>query len=185
MYITLILLISLPIILVLLAIYIYNSMIRKDRLAKEAWHGIDVQLKRRYDLIPNLVETVKGYAKHESGTLEEVIKLRNSISMNTPIDGQLQKQNLLSGMLKSVFALAENYPDLKANTNFIELQNSLNDIEDNLQDARRYYNATVRDFNTFISIFPNNLLAQKFKFEEKDFFMLEDDSEKQTPKITF
>lgn len=166
----------------------YNKLVSLKNKVLEAWSGIDVQLKRRYDLIPNLVNTVKGYAAHESGTLEKVIQARNqamAASNSGAISDQVQAENALSGTLKSLFALSENYPDLKANTSFLQLQNSLGEIEENLQNARRYYNALVRDNNTAIESFPSNLIANNFNFEKFDFFEIENEGERQNPVVQF
>lgn len=168
-----------------IVITIYNSMVKKDKQATEAWHGIDVQLKRRYDLIPNLVETVKGYAQHESSTLEKLVSLRNQMGSSQTLNEQVENQTALTGMLRQVFALSENYPDLKANQNFADMQQSLEQIEDTLQDARRYYNATVRDFNTYIAYFPINLLAALFRFKEKPFFEISDSKERDNVQVRF
>ncbi len=157
--------------LVLWLIFTYNRLVTLRFRAKEALSDIDVQTKRRYDLIPNLVETVKGYASHESGTLEKVIAAR-SAAMNTggsAID-KAAAENQLSGALKSIFALAENYPDLKANTNFLELQRELSDTENKIQAARRFYNSTVGDLNQKVATFPTNLIAGMFGFHEEKFF---------------
>ena len=141
----------------LVVMSMYNKLVSLKNRVLEAWSGIDVQLKRRYDLIPNLVNTVKGYAAHESGTLEKVIQARNqamAASSGGNINAQVQAENALAGTMKSLFALAENYPDLKANTSFLQLQGSLGEIEEHLQNARRYYNALVRDNNTAVESFP-------------------------------
>ncbi len=158
---------------------IYNRFVEYINRTKEAWADIDTQLKRRYDLIPNLVNAVKGYATHEAQTLEAVINARNSAinSMNEKegfID-RAEKENAISGALKSIFALSENYPDLKANQNFIELQRELSDTENKLQAARRFYNGNVRDLNTKIETFPANLIAKMFKFNQMAFFQLGDE----------
>ncbi len=151
---------------------LYNGLITLRNRVDEAWADIDVQLKRRYDLIPNLVETVKGYATHEQETLRQVIEARNqamnSASGNT--EARAQNENMLSETLKSIFALAESYPDLKANQNFAKLQDELSDTENKIQASRRFYNGNVRDFNTKIEIFPNNFLADILKFKKYDFF---------------
>ncbi len=166
------------------AIALYNSLVQAKILVDEAWSGIDVQLKRRYDLIPNIVETVKGYAKHESSTFEKIAQLR-SAAMNTTSIGEKGKiEQELSGTLKSLFAIAEAYPELKANENFIKLQDSLSEIENELQGARRYYNGTVRDFNTKILVFPNNLFASILGFKAREFFAAEE-SEKANVKVDF
>lgn len=151
-------------------IAIYNGLIKLKNRTDEAWSDIDVQLKRRYDLIPNLIETVKGYASHEQITLEKVIQARN-MAMNTQgTEKQAQAENALSQTLKSIFALSENYPDLKANQNFLKLQDELSDTENKIQAARRFYNSNVRDFNIKIEVFPTNMIATKLKFTKKDFF---------------
>jgi LemA protein len=148
----------------------YNSLVQLRVRCDSAWSDIDVQLKRRHDLIPNLVETVKGYAAHEKGTFENVAKFR-SMAMQAPSPGdKAEAENQLSGALKSLFAVAEAYPELKANQNFIELQGSLSQLEDTIQNARRYYNAVVRDLNTKIQSFPTNILAGMFNFQPRQFF---------------
>ncbi len=159
-------------VLVLWVIFGYNSLVTYTNRAKEAWSDIDVQLKRRYDLIPNLVNTVKGYATHESTTLDNVIKARNSAMSATTPAQHGEAENMLAGALKSVFALSESYPDLKANQNFLQLQKELGDTEDKIQAARRFYNGVVRDLNTMIESFPSNLLASIFKFAKQEFFDL-------------
>ncbi len=154
-------------------IAVYNGLIRLKNRTDEAWSDIDVQLKRRHDLIPNLVETVKGYAAHEQGTLQKVIEARNVAlqAMSGGSSKQLaEAENALSGTLKSLFALSENYPDLKANQNFLELQRELTDTEDKVQASRRFYNGNVRDLNTKIQVFPTNLFAQKLGFTAREFF---------------
>ena len=172
----------------LVVMSLYNKLVSLKNKVLESWSGIDVQLKRRYDLIPNLVNTVKGYASHESGTLEKVIQARNqamSAGAGGNINAQVQAENALSGTLKSLFALSENYPDLKANTNFIQLQNTLGEVEDSLSNARRYYNALVRDNNTAVEAFPSNLIANQFNFEKFDFFEIENDAERSNPVVQF
>ncbi|MBL4694158.1 LemA family protein [Candidatus Gracilibacteria bacterium] len=176
-------LIVLAIILVF-AVGVYNGLIKLKNKVNEAWADIDTQLKRRYDLIPNFVETVKGYASHEAGTLEKVVQARTqAMGAQNPKDKEAA-ENMLSQTLKSIFALAENYPELKANQNFLELQKALKEIEEHIQLSRRYYNATVRDFNTKIQVFPNNLLAGILGFIKRDFFQA-DDSEKENVKVSF
>jgi LemA protein len=166
-------------ILVIWVIAAYNRFITFKNRADEAWADIDVQLKRRYDLIPNLVNTVKGYAAHESGTLEAVIAARNSAMATSSNSGTLAEksasENQLSGTLKSIFALSENYPDLKANQNFLALQNELSDTENKIQAARRFYNGNVLDYNTMLTRFPSNIIANTFHFTSKDFFQLGND----------
>jgi len=165
-------------------IAVYNSLVQAKILVDEAWSGIDVQLKRRYDLIPNLVETVKGYAKHEKSTFEKVTELRNAAMNADSIEKKGELENQLSATLKTLFAVAENYPELKANENFIKLQDSLSEIETELQGARRYYNGTVRDFNTKIMVFPNNLIAGILGFKAREFFAAEEEAKKNV-KVDF
>ena len=148
----------------------YNSLVQLRVRSESAWSDIDVQLKRRHDLIPNLVETVKGYAAHEKDTFENVAKFRSMAMQATgPVD-KAAAENQLTGALKSLFAVAENYPQLQASQEFTQLQNSLSEIEDAIQNARRYYNAVVRDLNTKIQTFPTNILAGMFNFQQKQFF---------------
>ena len=153
--------------------FTYNRFITRRNNVKEAWADIDVQLKRRYDLIPNLVETVKGYAAHEKGVLEDVTKARATARNASGAVGKAQAENALAGTLKSLFAVAENYPQLKANENFLQLQRDLTDTEDKIQAARRFYNTTVRDFNTSIQSFPGNVIANTFGFKQADLFELD------------
>lgn len=165
-------------------ISIYNRLVRLSNMRDEAWSGMDVQLKRRFDLIPNLVESVKGYASHESGTLANVINARAAISSAGSVEERMQKENLLTGTLKSLFAVAEAYPDLKANENFLGLQNTLEKLEDELQLSRRYYNGTVRDFNTAIEVFPAVLIAKQLGYQKSVFFEAEEES-KSVPGVRF
>ena len=155
----------------------YNHFIRLITRAKEAWADIDVQLKRRYDLIPNLINTVKGYVSHEAGTLQKITEARN-MAMKAGEAGSPkatgQAENMLTGALKSIFALSENYPDLKANQNFLELQRELSDTANKIQASRRFYNVNVRDLNIGIDSFPNNIIANIFKFKKMEFFDLPD-----------
>ena len=171
-------------ILAVLVVGIYNSLIKLRNKCKEAWADIDTQLKRRYDLIPNLVETVKGYASHESQTLEKVVQARTMAMGAKTVKEKEQAENMLTGALKTIFALSENYPELKANQNFLSLQTTLTEIEQHIQLSRRYYNATTRDFNTRIEIFPNNIVAGMFGFKLREFFQIGDD-EKQNVKVSF
>jgi LemA protein len=176
------------VVLGLIVMAMYNRLVSLKNRVLEGWSGIDVQLKRRYDLIPNLVNTVKGYAAHESGTLEKVIQARNqamSASGSGNINAQVGAEQALAGSLKSLFALAENYPDLKANTSFIQLQDTLGEIEENLSNARRYYNALVRDNNTAVESFPSNLIANNFGFGKFDFFEIENEAERANPMVQF
>src|SRR5256712_6383388 len=171
--------------LVSLLIGIYNSLVRLRVQCDNAWADIDVQLKRRYDLIPNLVETVKGYAAHEKGTLEAVINARNRAMTATSPGDKAQAENMLSGALKSLFALAEAYPQLRAIESVTSLQNSLSQIEDTVQNARRYYNAVVRDLNTKIQQFPTNILAGMMGFKLREFFEVTAPAEREVPKVSF
>lgn len=182
--------IAIAILVIIWAIASYNGFITYKNRADEAWADIDVQLKRRYDLIPNLVNTVKGYATHESGTLEAVITARNSAMATMSGTGSLADkgvaENQLSGALKSIFALSENYPDLKANTNFLELQRELSDTENKIQASRRFYNGNVRDFNTALQVFPGNIIAKTFGFSPKELFQLgADDVAKNPVEVKF
>ena len=168
------------------AIILYNGLIQLRVLSENAWSDIDVQLKRRYDIIPNLVATVQGYASHERNTLQSVTDARTRAMGATGINEKGQAENLLSGTLKTLFAVAENYPQLKANENFLQLQNTLNQIEETVQSARRYYNAVVRDFNTKLLVFPNNIFANLFNFKQRDFFQLEaPETERKAPQVKF
>jgi len=163
----------------------YNGLIKLKNRTKEAWADIDVQLKRRYDLIPNLLETVKGYAAHEKGLFEKVTEARSKAMGAQAIADKGQAENALSQTLKSLFAVAENYPDLKASTNFLELQRDLRDTEDKIQAARRFYNGNVRDLNTKIESFPTNLVAPTFGFQKAEFFEIGEAEEKEAPKVKF
>jgi len=162
-------------VLVIYVISIYNGLVVLTNRVKEAWSDIEVQMKRRYDLIPNLVETVKGYAAHESGTFEKVIQARNAAMANhgTPAE-KAQAENVLSGTLKSLFALSENYPQLKANENFMKLQFELTDTEDRIKASRRFYNTNVMALNSKIEMFPSNIVANRFGFGKRDFFELDE-----------
>lgn len=175
-------------VIAVLVIGMYNGLIRLKNRVDEAWSDIDVQLKRRHDLIPNLIETVKGYAKHEEGTLTKVTEARTA-AMNAQAGGdakaQAKAENMLSGALKSIFALSENYPDLKANTNFLELQRELSDTENKIQASRRFYNGNVRDFNIKLEVFPTNMLAGMMGFKPRDFFEIEDEKERENVKVKF
>ena len=165
-------------------IAVYNGLIKLKNRVDEAWSDIDVQLKRRYNLIPNLVSTVKGYAAHEKELFEKVTEARAS-AMKAEVPAEKEKaENMLSGALKSLFAVAENYPDLKANQNFLELQRELSDTENKIQASRRFYNGNVRDFNTKIQIFPNNIIAGMLKFTQREFFEAEGE-EKENVKVEF
>ncbi len=163
----------------------YNGLVRLKVQCDNAWSDIDVQLKRRYDLIPNIVETVKGYAAHEKGTLEAVVAARNQAMSAQGPAAKGEAEGMLTGALRQVFALAEAYPQLRAVESFTQLQNTLNQIEDTLQNARRYYNAVVRDFNTMIEQFPSNIVAGMGNFKEREFFQISAPAEREVPKVSF
>ncbi|MDQ3245022.1 MAG: LemA family protein [bacterium] len=173
--------------IVLWIIVAFNSLVSLRNRTEEAWADIEVQLKRRYDLIPNLVNTVKGYATHESTAFENVTKARSAaMGAQGPTAGHAEAENMLTGALKSLFAISEAYPDLKANTNFLELQRELSDTENKIQASRRFYNANVRDLNTKIEIFPSNVIAGMFNFTKKEFFDLADgDVAQQNVEVKF
>ncbi|MEX0933551.1 MAG: LemA family protein [Candidatus Paceibacterota bacterium] len=169
------------IVLALAVAGIYNRFVALRNRTDEAWADIDVQLKRRYDLIPNLVNTVKGYAAHESGVFQKVTEARSTAMNAQGAAKQAEAENMLSGALKSLFAVSEAYPDLKANENFLELQRELSDTENKIQAARRFYNANVRDFNTATQTFPSNIVANMFGFSNREFFELEEGSAAEEP----
>lgn len=164
---------------------IYNGIITLKNRVDEAWSDIEVQLKRRYDLIPNLVNTVKGYAAHETGVFEKVTEARSRAMGAGTAQDKAQAENMLTGALKSLFAVAEAYPDLKANQNFLELQRELTDTEDKIQASRRFYNGNVRDFNIKIEVFPNNIIAGMLKFAKREFFELQEEAAKEPVKVEF
>lgn len=177
-------------IVVLVGLYVvmmYNGLVKSRQMAEEAWSGIDVQLKRRADLIPNLIETVKGYATHEKGTFEEVVKLRNQAQAVPAGDvaGRAQAEGLLGQALGKVIALAEAYPELKANQNFSELQASLETIEGELQMSRRYYNGAARDLNVKVESVPSNLVASQFGFSKREYFEITNESDRAVPAVKF
>ena len=167
------------------AVAIFNKLVKNRNLVLEGWSGIDVQLKRRYNLIPNLVETVKGYAGHEKEALEKVVELRNSAAQAQTASEKAPIENMLTQTLSQLFALAEAYPDLKANQNFLELQEQLSEIEEQIQLSRRYYNGTARDMNILVQSFPSNLIASSFGFNKADYFEIELATERETPKVEF
>lgn len=163
-------------------VWAFNRLVRLRNLMKEGWSGVDVQLKRRHDLVPNLVEAVRGYSQHELRTLEEVTRARGEAGAR----GQLaERENQLTDGLKQLFAVAEAYPDLKANQNFLDLQNQLGEIEDQLQMARRYFNGTVRNYNIMVESFPGNLVAGAFGFRREEFFQIVTTSERTAPSVEF
>ncbi|MCZ7468331.1 MULTISPECIES: LemA family protein [Rhizobium/Agrobacterium group] len=171
----------------LYVVFIYNGLVKARQMKEEAWSGIDVQLKRRADLIPNLIETVKGYAAHEKTTFEEVIAMRNRAQAVPAgdVEGRAQAEGLLSQALGKLFALAEAYPDLKANTNFLELQRSLETIEGELQMSRRYYNGAARDLNVKVESFPSNLVAGQFGFSKAPYFEIDNPADRAVPTVKF
>ena len=178
---------GLILVLIVALIAIYNGLVRKRIRCREAWSQIDVQLKRRYDLIPNLVETVKGYAAHEKETLERVINARKAAIDVPPGDvaGQAKAENFLTGALRQLFALSESYPNLKANQNFLQLQEELTSTENRIAFARQHYNDTAAIYNTAREKFPNNIVAGGFGFKQRDYFELAEEAERETPKVQF
>jgi LemA protein len=180
-----IVILALVVVLVLWGIAIYNSLITLKNRVKEAWSDIDVQLKRRYDLIPNLIETVKGYMQHEAGVFTKVTEARSMAMQATGTTAKAKAENALSESLKSLFAVAEGYPDLKASQNFSQLQDEIADTENKIQASRRFYNGQVRDFNTKIQVFPNNFFANLMHFVAFDFFEIENKEEKENVKVQF
>ena len=178
---TLYIVLVIVVVLILYFIFKFNGFVTLRTRTKEAWADIDVQLKRRYDLIPNLVNTVKGYAAHESTTFDKVSQARSqAMQASTPAQ-KGEAENQLTGTLKSLFAISEAYPELKANTNFLQLQGELSDTENKIQAARRFYNGNVRDLNTSIDVFPGNIIASMFGFVKMDFFQLEEGSVQKEP----
>jgi LemA protein len=169
------------------AILLYNGLVKARQVKEEAWSGIDVQLKRRADLIPNLIETVKGYAKHERETLEQVVELRNKAQAVPAgdVEGRAAVEGMLGQALGRLMAIAEAYPDLKASQNFIELQQSLQTIEDEIQMSRRYYNGAARDLNVKVESFPSNLLAGAFSFAKAPYFEIENAADRAVPTVKF
>ena len=172
-------------VVVIWIVLVFNGLVRSRYRVREAWSDIDVQLKRRHDLIPNLVEAVKGYMAHEKGVFEKVTEARARAMGATSKDEKLGAENALSNTLKTLFAVSENYPDLKANANFLDLQRELADTENKIQAARRFYNGNVMDYNTKIAVFPNNLMAGAFGFGKEEFFGLENAAEKEPVKVKF
>jgi LemA protein len=171
--------------LVFIVVGMYNGLVKLKVQCDNAWSDIDVQLKRRYDLIPNLVETVKGYASHEKGTLEDVVAARNRAMSSQGPAAKAEAEGALTSALRQVFALAEAYPQLRAVESFNQLQATLNQIEDSVQNARRYYNAVVRDLNTKIQVFPSNIIASMFNFKPREFFEISAPAEREVPKVSF
>jgi len=164
---------------------VFNSLVSLKNRTNEAWSDIDVQLKRRHDLIPNLIETVKGYAKHESNLFEKVTQARTEAIASKGMANKAKAENQITEALKSVFAVAENYPNLKANENFVELQREITDIEDKIQASRRFYNANVRDLNIKIESFPSNVVANTFGYKKRELFELSDVEERKNVEVKF
>lgn len=182
--IALIVILAIVLIIIIYFVATYNSLVGMRNRVKDQWSQIDVQLKRRADLIPNLIETVKGYAKHEKSTLNEVIEARNKLNTASTPSEEMQANDILTGALNKLFALSEAYPDLKANENFLSLQADLKDTEDKIALARELYNDTVLTLNNKIEMFPSNIVASMFKFKQEVFFKAEE-NEKDTPKVKF
>ena len=177
--------IAIVVIALFYGVSVYNKLVRNRTMMEEGWSGIDIQLKKRHDLIPNLIETVKGYAKHEKETLNQVIEARNSALKAEGISAQKTAEKQLNSALANIFALGEAYPDLKANTNFIQLQEELANIESDIEKSRRYYNATVRENNIMIESFPSNIIANMGNFDMGEFFEIEDSGERDNPQVKF
>jgi LemA protein len=180
-----IVIIGLVVLVGLWVMVMYNKLVKNKNLVEEGWSGIDVQLKRRANLIPNLVETVKGYAGHEKDVLTEVTESRTRSLNAGTVQEQAQAENQLGGALRSLFAVAENYPDLKANQNFLDLQQQLSQVEDQIQMARRYYNGAARNYNILTQQFPSVIVANTFGFDKADYFEIEDQAERAVPQVAF
>ncbi len=185
MLIVVLVLLGLAIVVAVIAIGIYNRLVRTRNSVRSSWSDIDVQLKKRFNLVPSLVETVKAYAKHEKGVFEEVTKARSQAMQGGTPGEQAASENMLRGTLKSLFAVAEAYPDLKANSNFVKLQGQFQEIEEDIESARRYYNAIVRDYNSMTETFPSVLIANQFRFEPAEFFEIEDEDERKPIRPDF
>ena len=183
--ITTLIIVAVVLLPLLYGVSIYNSLVKNKNLMQEGWSSIDVFLKKRNDLLPNLMETVKGYATHEKELFENVTKARNLVRNANSISEYSEADNALKNSMMNLFAISENYPDLKANQNFINLQNELSSLEDEIEMARRYYNGMVRDNNTYIEVFPSNIIANTFNFKEGTFFEIKDQSEREPTKISF
>jgi LemA protein len=182
---TTIIIVAVLLLVVFAFISIYNGFVSKRNRVEEAFSGIDVILKKRFDLIPNLVEAVKGYINHESGTLTNIVNLRNQALNSNNADEKLQLDKQLTTAVGSVFALAESYPDLKANTNFLSLQSDLGEIETEIERSKRYYNGTVREYNIAVESFPGNLIAGMFGFSKKNFLEIQEETQREVPKVQF
>lgn len=171
--------------LVFWVVFVYNRLVRLSMLVNNAWSDVEVQLKRRHDLIPNIIEAVKGYMSYERATLENVVRVRSQAASSSTPDQRAQAEGLLTAALRQLFALAEAYPDLKANQSFLDLQAQLSEVEEQIQLARRYYNAVVRDYNTATRVFPSNIVAALLGFKERPFFELPDEREREVPQVRF
>ncbi len=185
MSITLWIIVAVVAVLIIAIVVLYNGLVRRVNRTKEAWADIDVQLKRRYDLIPNLVNTVKAYAKHERETFEKVTETRSQAMQAEGLENKKQAENQLTDALKSLFAVSENYPDLKANENFLELQRELSDTENKIQAARRFYNTNVQDLITALDSFPQNIVGNVFGFKAQEFFEIEEPAEREVVDVNF
>jgi len=182
---TIAIVLAVGVLLLFWVVSLYNRLVRSRNLVEEGWSGIDVQLKKRADLIPNLVQTVKGYMQHERETLERVTELRSQAQNASTMEETAKAEGLLSQALGRLFALAENYPDLKANQNFIELQHSLSEVENSIEMARRYYNGAVRNNNILVESFPSNVVAGIFRFNKAEYFEIEEPAERLVPEVRF
>lgn len=171
--------------IVLIFVVMYNGFVRANNDCEEAYSTMDVYMKKRYDLIPNLVETVKGYASHEKETLQKVIEARNFAQGATTVEDKIAGENALTGTLKSLFAISEAYPDLKANTNFLDLQNQLKGIEEDIANSRKYYNAVVKLYNNKCQVFPSNIIGQMFNFKLRQMFQVDSEEERRNVKVSF
>ncbi|MFZ5451016.1 MAG: LemA family protein [Thermodesulfobacteriota bacterium] len=178
-------LLALVVMALVAVVSIYNRLVRNRQMVQEGWSGIDVQLKRRADLIPNLIEAVKGYMGHEKGVLEKVTELRAQSLQAASVGDKAKAEGALGAALANLFAVAENYPDLKASQNFIQLQQSLADIEEQIQLSRRYYNGAVRNLNILVASFPSNIIANMFQFTPAEYFEIEDAADRAVPKVSF
>jgi LemA protein len=183
--IAIIIIIAVIVLFLLYGVSIYNRLVKLRNLVQEAWSSIDVMLKKRHDLIPNLVETVKGYASHERETLDSVTRARNQAVGANSVEGKEAAEKNLNQAMMNLFAVAEQYPDLKANTNFQQLQSELTSIENDIEKSRRYYNGTVRENNTLVESFPSNIIANMYKFEKSPFFELDNIAEREVPSVKF
>lgn len=173
------------VLIVLIFVVMYNGFVRANNDCEEAYSTMDVYMKKRYDLIPNLVETVKGYASHEKETLQKVIEARNFAQGATTVEDKIAGENALTGTLKSLFAISEAYPDLKANTNFLDLQNQLKSIEEEIANSRKYYNAVVKLYNNKCQVFPSNIIGQMFNFKLRQMFQVDSEEERRNVKVSF